>query len=392
MNPLLTILLNVSVAGFVGGITNHYAIKMLFHPREEKRIGRFRVPFTPGLIPKRKDEIGRSLGKVVADHLVTAEGLQNLLAKPEFRSRMENRLVRAVEDWSVREDTVEELLLKLWSREDLDRGLDRLAELLAAWGKGTIGRLWSEEGWQERKLGTLVPGWTEERRDGLTEQAVVKLVEEIKNELDSLRGERMLRQMTAQFMEQAGGLLGSLASMFMDGDKLAGKVKAALVQQLESPAMISFAYGFIRERLIRLENMSLGEALRLAGGGREPSEWLEEQADKLVAGLRGRGWDKVKDRRLCDLLESRRDWLAERVPRLTERMLGALARSMPKLVEAVQLPWLVEEEVRKFPIEQVESIILSVSGKEFRAITWLGVLLGGMIGFLQAIFLILQAP
>lgn len=33
MTPLLAVLFNFAVAGFVGGITNHYAIKMLFHPR-----------------------------------------------------------------------------------------------------------------------------------------------------------------------------------------------------------------------------------------------------------------------------------------------------------------------------------------------------------------------
>ena len=36
MQNWLFILVNVCVAAFVGGITNHFAIKMLFHPREEK--------------------------------------------------------------------------------------------------------------------------------------------------------------------------------------------------------------------------------------------------------------------------------------------------------------------------------------------------------------------
>jgi uncharacterized membrane protein YheB (UPF0754 family) len=53
------------------------------------------------------------------------------------------------------------------------------------------------------------------------------------------------------------------------------------------------------------------------------------------------------------------------------------------------LPQLVEAQVAKFPIERLEEIILSVSGKEFRAITWLGVLLGGLIGLVQSLVTIL---
>src|SRR5690606_41684826 len=54
-----------------------------------------------------------------------------------------------------------------------------------------------------------------------------------------------------------------------------------------------------------------------------------------------------------------------------------------QVVQALELPKLVEREVSRFPIERIEQIVLGVSGKEFRAITWLGALLGGMIGLLQ---------
>lgn len=393
MNAGLIILLNVAVAGFVGGITNHYAIKMLFHPREEKRIGRWRVPFTPGLIPKRKDEIGRSLGKVVAEHLVTTEALQNLLAKADFRGRLEDRLSAFVTDWTSREETVEELLLRIWPREGVEAGLDQAAGWLKSQASSGIEGLWTEGGWSERRIGSFIPGWSEDRREELIEKAVHMLVNEIREELDSLRGERMLRQLTSQFMEQAGGFLGSLASMFMDADKVSGKVKTALVQQLESPNVQGFVAGFIRERMIRLEDMTLEAAVRLASGeaGGEPVEWLRGQADKLIGQVRGAWWDKLAAMRLSDVLGSKREWLLGQVPQAVDRGLKLLSGNMQRVVAAIRLPVLVEEEVRKFPIEQLEDIILSVSGKEFRAITWLGVLLGAVIGLFQSLFLLWQS-
>ena len=49
------------IGALIGGITNHLAIKMLFRPHEAKYIGSWRVPFTPGLIPKRRDELAATV-------------------------------------------------------------------------------------------------------------------------------------------------------------------------------------------------------------------------------------------------------------------------------------------------------------------------------------------
>ena len=48
---------------------------MLFRPHRPIYIGKFQVPFTPGLIPKRRDELAVQLGKMVVEHLLTPEGI-----------------------------------------------------------------------------------------------------------------------------------------------------------------------------------------------------------------------------------------------------------------------------------------------------------------------------
>ncbi|MNO04618.1 hypothetical protein D3C81_2257180 [compost metagenome] len=58
-------------------------------------------------------------------------------------------------------------------------------------------------------------------------------------------------------------------------------------------------------------------------------------------------------------------------------------------MQAISLPELVKEQVEKFPVERLEEIILNISGSEFRAITWLGALLGGFIGLLQSLFMLM---
>ncbi|WP_254259823.1 DUF445 domain-containing protein [Listeria fleischmannii] len=59
MQILVSIVLMALIGGFIGAMTNFIAIRMLFRPFEAKYIGKWRVPFTPGLIPKRRDELAK---------------------------------------------------------------------------------------------------------------------------------------------------------------------------------------------------------------------------------------------------------------------------------------------------------------------------------------------
>ncbi len=66
---------------FIGYLTNHIAIKMLFRPLKAWKIMGIRVPMTPGVIPAKRGYFAKNMGEVVGDHLLTSEeigkGLQN---------------------------------------------------------------------------------------------------------------------------------------------------------------------------------------------------------------------------------------------------------------------------------------------------------------------------
>src|SRR5690606_29968058 len=98
----------ILIAAAIGYMTNYLAIKMLFLPRRPWIIGGRRVPFTPGLIPKRKGEIAAALGQVVSEYLVTTEGLKSMLQRPELRAQAEQKLHAWVEDLACREESLEE--------------------------------------------------------------------------------------------------------------------------------------------------------------------------------------------------------------------------------------------------------------------------------------------
>ena len=66
------------IGGGIGYFTNFIAIKMLFHPRTEVKIGNFTLPFTPGIIPRRKDRLARAIGESVAARVFTETDIKEI--------------------------------------------------------------------------------------------------------------------------------------------------------------------------------------------------------------------------------------------------------------------------------------------------------------------------
>jgi uncharacterized membrane protein YheB (UPF0754 family) len=79
---LLNWLLSPVLGAVIAFSTNWIAIVMLFRPHTEKRIFGWRIPFTPGLVPREKAKLGRKLGEAIGKHLLTPEVLTQALADP----------------------------------------------------------------------------------------------------------------------------------------------------------------------------------------------------------------------------------------------------------------------------------------------------------------------
>ena len=83
--PFLLKLLAGPVLGAVIGIfTNYIAVKMLFRPLNEVKIGKFRLPFTPGIMPRRKPMLAKALGRACSESLIREEDLKRTLLSDSF--------------------------------------------------------------------------------------------------------------------------------------------------------------------------------------------------------------------------------------------------------------------------------------------------------------------
>ncbi len=93
MNPeLVRALVTIMFGALAGGLTNSVAVWMLFHPYVPPRLGRLRLAFLHGAIPKNQERLAAAVGRTVGDRLLTRDDLATILSDQEFRSAFDERL------------------------------------------------------------------------------------------------------------------------------------------------------------------------------------------------------------------------------------------------------------------------------------------------------------
>ncbi|MFM7576396.1 MAG: DUF445 domain-containing protein, partial [Microcystaceae cyanobacterium] len=78
--------------GIIGYFTNDVAIQMLFRPYRAWKIGSYRVPFTPGLIPRNQERLAKRVSDTIMGSLLTPGELQKLTQKLLETERVEAAL------------------------------------------------------------------------------------------------------------------------------------------------------------------------------------------------------------------------------------------------------------------------------------------------------------
>ncbi len=81
------------IGTLIGFGTNYIAVKMLFRPYKPIKIGKFTLPFTPGVIPKRKKELAKSLGNTISNELLTNNDIKDIFLSEEVKKKISKNIV-----------------------------------------------------------------------------------------------------------------------------------------------------------------------------------------------------------------------------------------------------------------------------------------------------------
>ena len=98
LSDVLHVISGPVIGALIGAFTNFVAIKMLFRPLKPVYIGRFRVPLTPGIIPKRQEKLADALSDTVYQNFFTNSDIEGIFMSDEMADRFAAGITRRLSE------------------------------------------------------------------------------------------------------------------------------------------------------------------------------------------------------------------------------------------------------------------------------------------------------
>lgn len=375
-----TILLNIGVGSVIGGVTNELAIRMLFRPLKPWYIGSWRVPFTPGLIPSRRDDIAIQMGRLVEEHLLTMEGVKRALTQSGLENALAGWMDRVATDWMTDEQSLRQVLQRAVPQIFQEDGTwsDSLRQPLQLHWQTFVDRTLRQH--EEKTLRELIPAAGRDRLDTALDTVSELLLQRFREFLHSPEGTQSMQSMLRGIVGGGGGMFGGLVGMFLGDDKIVGKLLPHLDDLLSRPELSQKLRQMLGAEADKLLDKNVRELV--AWIGREQiDDWslalfarLEEQSQRIV--------DEPMSRLTAPFQKA---VSTELIPRLARWMVETLEVNVERIFQKLAIRDIVTRQVEGFPIERIEEMVVGISGREFRMITVLGFILGGVIGLVQGL-------
>lgn len=362
------------VGAIIGGITNSIAIKMLFRPYEAKYIGNWRLPFTPGLIPKRRDELAKQLGQLVINHLLTPEVIQQKLTDPKIYDSLHQILVKKVVEFFQSEKTLNEWIEHIGITNHDGKMEDKLYRLL-----NKQMTHWILEH-KDQLLQDLIPETIWEKFDKNVTKISKYLLINVKQFIVSPSGYHLIKHHFDQFFEGRGRLL-SMLHPFLDNRNMIERLQQELVKIIENDQTEKSVTQVLQSELDRVKAWTVEEGMKNLLG-KEGKDLISEELKKFFFNK------PLKSFPLTDLQNT---IVNQMLPTFVKKGMEKLGSTyIEKWMKKLEIPELVKNQVDSFSTQQLEEIVVGISRRELKMITYLGAYLGGLIGILQGFIVILM--
>lgn len=129
---MASLFFSILMGALIGYGTNTLAVEMLFRPFTPKYIGRWRLPFTPGLIPKEQGRIAKSLGELIETELFSPQVITEAIHTPEAKAAIGRWLDGLFSAAAASEKTPRELLIETFGAAEYIQKREELTALLCS--------------------------------------------------------------------------------------------------------------------------------------------------------------------------------------------------------------------------------------------------------------------
>ncbi|SCX68910.1 DUF445 domain-containing protein [Lysinibacillus fusiformis] len=375
MDNFLVILLFMAIIGAaIGGVTNHLAIKMLFRPHNAIYIKNWRVPFTPGLIPKRRDELAKQLGLTVVNYLLTPETFRKKFFSKDIQEKVEQFVQTKVEETIFTNDKTIQDWLNIAGFAHMPATIEQKVEAIVEGQFASVKNTLST-----KSIRTLLSSDMQDTLDAKIPVAVSHILEKGEDYFLSPEGEMTIKAMIDDFLSSKGSF-GGMINMFLgDSSSLVGKVQRELVKFLQAPGTSTLLTKIFTQEWEKLKDrpaMDFLQDMQFHPILSKLQMYVKEQlavAERLNQSI-SYYWPEGNE------------WMKNSViPQAIEKAFVKAEEKLEDVLTRLNLQEVVREQVDSFPVEKLEELVLGISKREFKMITVLGAVLGGLIGIVQGL-------
>ncbi|MFJ7733442.1 DUF445 domain-containing protein [Lysinibacillus sp. NPDC097231] len=375
MDNLLGTLFFMAVIGAaIGGVTNHLAIKMLFRPHQAIYIKNWRVPFTPGLIPKRRDELAKQLGLTVVNYLLTPETFRKKFFSKDIQDKVEQFVQTKVEETIFTNDKTIQDWLTLAGFSNMPATIEQKVEAIVEGQFESVKNTLST-----KSIRTLLSADIQNTIDAKIPEAVAHILKKGEDYFLSPEGELTIKAMIDDFLSSKGSL-GGMINMFLgDSSSLVAKVQRELVKLLQAQGTSSLLTKIFTQEWEKLKDrpaMDFLQDIRFEPILSKLQTYVKEQL----------AVEERLNHPISHYWPEGSSWMKETViPQVIEKAFVKAEDKLEDVLKRLNLQEVVREQVDSFPVEKLEELVLGISKREFKMITVLGAFLGGLIGIVQGL-------
>ncbi|WP_077368975.1 DUF445 family protein [Anaerosalibacter sp. Marseille-P3206] len=474
----------IIVGAIIGYITNWFAIKMLFRPYEEIKIWGIHVPFTPGLIPKEKGRIAKSVGQTIAVHLLSPEIVTESLCNDKMNDQVNAWVEHNIDRLKESDKSIKTLIMSI-GNENYDKLLniivervtvficyqlksekfkdgimdlienkvflkynDDFYEIIKEKAESYLYELSTSEEIKtlfnnavddkinslihdERTLGEIVPEDVVEAIKIYIDEHDEKIENVLHDMFENPDIKIRLKELITKIISQN---VSKLITMFMGSEQISEKVLSSIENNIDNPETINGVILIIKTSIDKLLETKISDIA--SGISSNISSKDASQISEIVFNYIS---NKETQKELTSILEEK---LKESEPSVKENLLklisnkmetilnsqllydkvfiivqdivekslnkpisyilkdidettiasignfannifnGFVKNKLPYIIDLLNISKVVENQINSFDVAFAEKIIVEIANKELKAITWLGALLGGIMGIL----------
>jgi uncharacterized membrane protein YheB (UPF0754 family) len=349
----------IFVGAVIGYITNWLAIKMLFKPHYEKRIFGIRIPFTPGLIPKEMNRIARSIGDTVGEYLLSPEIIIDSISNNDNNEKFQKWIVENINKLKENEKTLKELT-----------GLsqEKFGEYQITIENNIVKLINSKmefEEFEQKPIGDIIPEKMIINLKTYIDNHNEDIVNEIRNSFKTANTEvRIKNDIRGTVSKNVGKIITKLIPIEVIVDKIYNIIE----NYLYNPR--------INEDIAFLLDISIDKILE--------KEISMEKLNENIYTIIHENLDKIVNMSISNILGNMKEDTINKIADFSKSAFEWFTKNkLLDIVELFNVSKIIEDEINAFDVAFAEEIILEIASKELRAITWLGALLGGVMGILM---------